>query len=77
MKFLKKIFGIGSSTEDLSMEEKISRAEKEYSGFALVSKVLEIEGIKDTDSRFWYRLVDLCAKYEVNFVIPCSEGGPC
>lgn len=76
MKWLKIILGI-SEKRELTYEEKISRAEKKYSDMALVSEILRIEGIGDRDPRFWYRIVDLCAKYKVDFTIPCSEGGPC
>ncbi|OGI27237.1 MAG: hypothetical protein A2359_00270 [Candidatus Moranbacteria bacterium RIFOXYB1_FULL_43_19] len=71
MKLL-KFFGIGLTTK-----EKITKAEKKYSGMDLVNEILKIEGIDERDERYWYRLVDLCAEYRVDFAIPCSEGGPC
>jgi hypothetical protein len=66
MKFL-KYFGIG-----LTQEEELARAEKKYSGITLVNKILEIEGVKGEAA--YYRLIDLCAKYKVDFAIPCNGG---
>jgi|GEM_PF-3321439 len=77
MNWLKKILGMSPEKKNPTIEEKIAEAEKKYSGMDLVNEILRIEGIDDRDKRFWYRLVDLCAEYKVDFVIPCSEGGPC
>jgi len=70
-----KLFGIG-----LTIEEKIARAEKKYSGRALVTEILGIEGLGFSDvkcddpnmlERYYCRMVDLCAKYKVDWVIEC------
>ncbi|MDD5489845.1 MAG: hypothetical protein PHP25_04170 [Candidatus Moranbacteria bacterium] len=77
MKLIEKILGIFLAKKELSREGKIARAEKKFSGMDLVNEILRIEGIDERDERFWYRLVDLCAKYQVDLTIPCSEGGHC
>lgn len=71
LKLFKKLFGI----IDFSREEKIARAEKRYRGLKLITKILKIEGLETTDGRipdkkaWYYKLIDLCAKYQVDFPI--------
>ena len=69
MKFLKKIFGIGSKTQEMTLEEKIAKAEKKYSGMDLVSEILKIEGVRGGENEY-YRMIDLCAEYGVDFPFP-------
>ena len=66
---IKKFFGIG-----LTKEEKIARAKRKYKGWELVSKLMEIENPPDDEARY-YLLIDLCAEYQIDFVIPCSGPG--
>lgn len=75
LKLIKKLFGVG----ELTAEEKIVRAEKKYQGLDLITEILRIEGLETDDGlpkpdhweAWYYRLIDLCAKYQVDFPIPC------
>lgn len=74
LKLIKKLFGIG----ELTTEEKIIMAEKNYQGLDLVTEILRIEGFETSaglpksghQEDWYYRLIDLCAKYQVDFPIP-------